>query len=418
MTYTDLIIPEELNPNSDILELIKDFINNFETYEIKNKGKLIIYFDKKSNTYYLTCHITSQEIINKTDLNATIEQDEQDGVIYKLNREITEDTAAYIIMEEDAKKGRSFEDMVVEYDKSYYPLKPLKVYGGQHRIRAITNAKDSQKGIYHGVRIYFNLNREQKIEIATINNTSITVPLDLLDRMREQFLGSELRNWCQSVGLLNKNQDFSDRRNPIIPTVRSARTLLLNFFLGKGKKENDFNQPIIAKSGSDDERYLELRKEIDWKDDSLLDMGKHFAKLHSIQYNSIINRKKDNYLEFARKALSLSVISSWAFTAGLFLDNKKLLYTLYNLPNNVMPPDDPLSAKSLSQARLQGTDSETYRGLGTRSSNDELGRMLEVFILLCQKSQKKITLVLANAAIRSFEAKKLRMLADKAVGKI
>ena len=40
-------------------------------------------------------------------------------------------------MESDALKGRSFEDLVIEYDTSYKADRPLKVFGGQHRIEAI-----------------------------------------------------------------------------------------------------------------------------------------------------------------------------------------------------------------------------------------------------------------------------------------
>jgi hypothetical protein len=43
-------------------------------------------------------------------------------------------------------------------------------------------------------------------------------------------LGSEMRNWCQKVGLLDVNQNFADKRSPEgIPTVRIIRNLLINF---------------------------------------------------------------------------------------------------------------------------------------------------------------------------------------------
>jgi len=76
--------------------------------------------------------------------------------------------AAYKTMEQDALNGRSFEDMVVEYDTSYRIKKPLIVYGGQHRLRAIEKAKDVKGSVFHGVRVYFDLSREQKVEIATV----------------------------------------------------------------------------------------------------------------------------------------------------------------------------------------------------------------------------------------------------------
>lgn len=190
MNKENLIIPSKLKPCSNVKTLMKEFINTFSIYEIENGGRLILYFDLKSSAYYLICHLQSQDLIKHTDLEATLELDNEDDVLYKLNREITEDQTAFIAMEEDAKEGRSFEDMVIEYDKSYRSSKPLKVYGGQHRIRAITNTQEKSNTISHGIRVYFDLDRNQKVEIATINNTSIAVPNDLLDRMREQLLGT------------------------------------------------------------------------------------------------------------------------------------------------------------------------------------------------------------------------------------
>lgn len=294
---------------------------------------------------------------------------------------------------------------MVEYDTSYRIKKPLKVYGGQHRLRAIEKAKDVKGSVFHGVRVYFDLSREQKVEIATVNNTSIAVPNDLLDRMREQLLGSELRDWCQSVGLLEKGEDFADRRSPDTPTVRIARTLLVNFYRGMDAKENDFHQPIVCKSGGIDEDYMEVRKRVTWSETRLIEMGKQFARLHKVQRETVANREEDNYAEFARKAISLTVVASWAYAAGIFQRNPEHLQTHYAIPDSIPAPNDPLNAKALSLARLKGTDPDTYRGLGTRSNSRELGRMLEVFLVLAAKaSKKRITKELANAAIQSYEA--------------
>jgi len=419
MDKLKLIIPSSLEPSLEIKNLIYDFLKNFPTYEFENNCGLILYFDIKSSAYYLVCHIKSENLVKYADLEATLDLNNEEDVIYKLNREITEDQAAYILMEDDAKEGRSFEDMVLEYDKSYHSSKPLKVYGGQHRIRAITNSIKEIKNIFHGVRVYFDLNRNQKVEIATINNTSITVPNDLLDRMREQLLGSELRNWCQKVGLLKLEQDFSDRKSPEVPTVRIARTLLINFYLSKDKMIEDFHQPIIAKSGGDDENYLKIREKINWEDENIIIMGKEFARLHKLQHETVTNRKKDNYAEFVRKTFSLAVVASWSYAAGLFQNNSDYLKVFYSLPDSASPPEDPLNAKALSLARLKGTDPDTYRGLGARSSPNELGRMLEVFIIFSTKAtRKRITQQLANAAIQSYEAKKAVQAASKAIGKI
>jgi hypothetical protein len=168
-----------------------------------------------------------------------------------------------------------------------------------------------------------------------------------------------------------------------------------------------------------DDEYIRVRDRIDWFDESLIEMGKQFARLHQSQRETVQNRNQDSNSEFARRALSLSVVASWSYAAGLFQRNQEYLKHLYSLPDNVSPPDDPLNAKALSLARLKGTDPDTYRGLGTRSSPKELGRMLEVFLVLATKATKKrITRELANAAIQSYEAKRAVYEANKVLGRI
>ena len=413
-----LVLPSGLNPPSAVTSKIENFLKAFEPYEGKNAGKLYVLLDEKSGAYYLTCHLQGKVLIESCDTQASLDADEDDE-IYKLNREITEDQAAYQQMEADALKGRSFEDIVLEYDTTYRSKKPLKVYGGQHRLSAISKAEASKAHTLHGVRVYFGLSREQKVEIATINNTAIAVPNDLLDRMREQLLGSELRDWCQKVGLLDSGTDFADKRSPETPTVRLARTLLVNFHKGKAAGKSDgFHQPVVCKSGGLDEEYIAVRDKIDWSDPALIEMGKQFARLNKAQRETVLKREEENNAEFARKALSLSVVASWAYAAGLFQSTADQLKNLYSIPDNVVPPDDPLNAKALSQARLKGTDPDTYRGLGTRSGPKELGRMLEVFLVLVSKGKKKITKELANAAIQSYEAKKAVFESNKVLSKI
>src|SRR6185437_6287232 len=227
-----LVLPSRPHPPAPVTKKVAEFLEKFPPHEVSSGGKALLFLDEKSGAYYLSCHLDGKVLAGACDSEASLDGDEEDE-IYKLNREITEDEAAYKLMEQDAIKGRSFEDMVLEYDTKYRAKKPLKVYGGQHRLRAITKALPAKGATLHGVRIYFELSRDQKVEIATINNTAIAVPNDLLDRMKEQLLGTDLRDWCQRVGLLEKSTDFSDRRSPDVPTVRAARTLILNFCLGK-----------------------------------------------------------------------------------------------------------------------------------------------------------------------------------------
>jgi len=415
-----LVIPQGLAPAEEIVKMASAFIETISPYEIKNGPALVLYLDEKSQAYYLVCHVDANTLVSRCDLQASLEGSDEDE-IYKLNRDITEDKAAFKAMEEDAINGRSFEDMVVEFDTSYRKDKPLKVYGGQHRISAITTAieQNPKNASVHGIRVYLCLTRDQKVEIAIVNNTSITVPNDLLDRMREQLLGAELRNWCQSVGLLEKGGDFADRKNPDSPTVRVARTLLVNYYICLKAKEDEFHQPIVCKSGGLDESYQDIRQYIDWCDAGMNTMGKEFARLHSAQRKSVINREEDKNAEFARKAISLAVVAGWAYAAGFFQRNAEFLKHHYSLPDSVTGHGDPLNAKALSLARIKGIDHDTYRGLGARISPTELGRMLEVFIVHATKATtKKITKDLANAAIQSYEAKKATSEANKVLGKI
>jgi hypothetical protein len=413
-----VVLTADINPPSAVAKRIDEFFKEFQPYEIGKGGKLHLFMDEKSGAYYLTCHLPGQTLTHSCDADASLEGDEDDE-IYKLNRGITEDAAAYQLMEKDALNGRTFEDIVLEYDTSYQSKKPLKVYGGQHRLRAIAKAEAKKGAILHGVRVYFALSREQKVEVATINNTAIAVPNDLLDRMREQLLGSELRDWCQQVGLLEKGMDFADRRSPDIPTVRLVRSLLVNYHLGKGSANlEELQQPVLCKSGGMDDAYINARNKIDWSDANLLEMGRQFARLHKLQRDTVSQRDDDNNAEFARKALSLSVVASWAYAAGLFQCKLEYLKNLYSIPDNIGSSDDPLNAKALSVARLKGTDPDTYRGLGTRNSAKELGRMLEVFLVLATKGKKKITKDLANAAIQSYEAKRAVYEASKVLGRI
>lgn len=414
----ETLLPGIVQPPQQVTRKIREFLSEFEPYEVRSGSKLHLYVDEKSQAFYVTCHLEGKTLAQSCDVEATLDTDDDDE-IYKLNREITEDQAAYLAMERDALNGRSFEDIVLEFDTSYRPKKPLKVYGGQHRLRAITKAQEHKADILHGVRIYFGLSRDQKVEIATVNNTAIAVPNDLLDRMREQLLGSELRDWCQQVGLLTKGQDFADRRSHDVPTVRTVRTLVVNFYLGKeAAKIDDFHQPVLCKSGGVDETYVEMRNAINWSDPKLAEMGEQFARLHKLQRETVLSREENSNSEFARKALSLSVVASWAYAAGLFQRNEDNLKSLYSIPDNVSPPDDPLNAKALSAARLKGTDPDTYRGLGTRSGPRELGRMLEVFLVLAAKGKRRITKDIANAAIQSYEAKKAVQEANKVLGRI
>lgn len=411
-------VPEGSDPDTNVMQKSQEFLKNFKTFEEKNGIKLLLLLDRRSEAFYLNCHLNSKALVSKTDLDAVLDPSESED--YKLNRGIYTDTYAYRLMQNDALKGRSFEDLVVEYDTSYRSERPLKVFGGQHRIKAIMEAVKNNMLVIHGVRVYFGLSIEQKNSIAIANNTSIAVSNDLLDRMQEDLLGSDLRNWCQTVGLLGDGQNFADKRSPEgVPTVRIARTSLVNFYLGKDAKEDDFHVPMVCSSGPGiDEYYKNLRENIDWSDNALQTMGRQLARLHKLQRERVLNRDTDKYIEFANKSIHPCVAAAWTYAAGFLQRDPKALNNHYAL-TDLASPTDPLNARSLLDARLKGIDPDTYRGLGARINNVELGRMLQVFLLQATKAkQRGITLKLANAAIKSYEAKKATRDAEKALKRI
>ena len=104
-------------------------------------------------------------------------------------------------MQQDAKERQSFSNLVTEFTTEYDPDHPLKIIGGQHRHEAIKGARDTEVDEFHGVKVYFGLDSEQRLDVQLISNTVVAVSADLYDRMQETVRGPELRDWCQKVGL-------------------------------------------------------------------------------------------------------------------------------------------------------------------------------------------------------------------------
>jgi len=413
-----IILESEVTLSPQVEARIQQFLKSFEPLEIRMGTSLVLLHDEKSKAFYMVCHLDGKTIASTADLDAVLDPMESED--YKLNRGLYLDTYAYRKMEKDALLGRNFEDLVIEYDTSYRPHIPLKVFGGQHRVRAIGEALRKEVSEYHGVRVYFGLTNGQKLDIAIANNTAIAISNDLLDRMNEQHLGPDLRNWCQSVGILEKDQDFADKRNPEgVPTVRVVRTLLVDYFLGKNSKVDGLHIPIVCSSGPViDEKYLKIRSKIDWKDKNLLRLGQEFTKLHKLQRERVLGREEDSFIEFANKVTHPCTAAAWSFITG-YLER----HSPDKLPNHFalaeIEDEDPLNAKALSSARLKGVDPDTYRGLGARINGTELGRMSEVFLLQATRAKDRgINKKLANAAIKSFEAKKRTEDAEKALSRL
>jgi len=385
----------------EITDLITTFISEFKPLE--NEIKVMTDFRTKS--YYIEVHIKAQELVEKSTIDAPIDPDEQ--VEYKANRDIVEDHTAFLKMKEDALLGRTFSNIISEYNIEFDEKKPLKIIGGQHRYTAIEEAyKNKQINYYHELKVYFDLSSEQRLDIQLISNTNISVSPDLLDRMFETMNGPKLRNWCQKVGFLELNQDFADKKQRTNQlTVRMARSFIMSYYEGRKNKKAKFDelepQPLIAVTGGRDEDWEILRKDDTiWVDDNLERAANAYIKLHQIQINHFKNKTKLS-VDLAYKALNYSILSSWAYIAGLLEDNSIRLKRHYDLGKPVTV--DPLNASALTKARHK-SDPATYRGLGTRTDKKERGRLAELFYLQAENG-KGINKPLIDVAIQQYQVK-------------
>ena len=122
-------------PDIETTSKIADFISKIDTYEKTINRPLLILFDLKTEVFYTECHTEKDELIKLKDDDATIDPEYQEE--YRLNRTLQPENPDFLIMKEDAAKGRQFSDIVIEYNKEYREEKPLKILGGQHRAKAI-----------------------------------------------------------------------------------------------------------------------------------------------------------------------------------------------------------------------------------------------------------------------------------------
>lgn len=416
ISYQNKSVPAET------VDEINDFFDTIPYYEKKHKLPLLILFDNKSQTFYCECHIFAKDFTDLGDPDATIDPDLQEE--FRANRQLEPENYYFQQMISDAVQGRQFSDLVIEYNTSYNDTKPLKILGGQHRNEAIKKALSRKTNQLHGIRVYFNLNKDQRAEIMKISNTNINVSPDLRDRIEEQRLTpvNMLRNLCNEAGILKSGEDFGDKRryeDEFLPTVRMMRSFVVNYFMGvdyRGDIDKDAYSPYLCSSGRElDKEYLKIFKKFEkqkaFNEANLNQVGKMFAKLHEKQFKKAENIKSPAKQEYKIKAFHLSVISSWAFASGVLQRDSKRIKKLYELSDN-SGDDDPLNAIAMSKAKHK-TDPETYRGLGTRSDEKERGRLLQLFLNYSASDKKKITLDMCNAAISIFHANKAHKEAEE-----
>jgi hypothetical protein len=416
-----LLDDNAIEPPDDVVEVVATFRGEIPTLEAYNNLPFILLQDGKSLAYYIECHINAETGIPLVDMDAVLDPEEQEQ--FRLQRELQPENMAFLRMCQDARENRQFSDIIAEYDSSYRPEIPLKILGGQHRVEATRRALDEEEvSRYHGFRVYFNLTSDQRNEIAQVANTNIAISTDLIDRMQETVRGPQLRNFCHKTGMLPTTEDFADRRSPEGKiTVRLARTFLVNFLEGRSNRNVDprstIFSPYVCRSGVDDEKYLSLVSDVRiWADEDLLDAGERFARLHTKQMSIIGADPELNKSEFRNKAISMAVLSAWAYTAGLLQGKEEELQKLYSLPDN-SSTNDPLSAKLMSEAR-HPNDPPTYRGLGTRYTSSDKGRMVELFLQYALSNTRKVTKALIDAAIAQYEAKVAVRRATRAVGRL
>jgi hypothetical protein len=405
------VVPDGLAGVTNVDDLVEAFLGTLEPLEADDL--VHVFVDAKTKARYCECHILASKLIPLSTTDVPLDPDDQPE--YRANREIVTSHYAFEKMQQDAKERRSFSNLVTEFTTEYDAEHPLKIIGGQHRYQAIKQALEDGIDEYHGVKVYFGLDSEQRLDVQLISNTVIAVSRDLYDRMQETVRGPELRDWCQQVGLLDDGQDFGDKRQRGGAfTVRNARTFITNYYAGIEASDTDFAKadttPELAVSGDEDKRWeaVRNRKPSIWKDAKLAKAGTEFAALIKAQRDAFKGAKGN--ADSQEKAMNYAVLSAWAYTAGLLHANDKRLQRHYDLKS--AKGKDPLNAAALAKGKHK-TDPENYRGLGYRTDAKERGRFVELFYAQAEKGDG-INAGLITLAIAKYHAKQAELDVQKA----
>ncbi len=398
-----------LTPQIQIM--VKDFAQKCSPIE-KN---IYVFTDEKTGAYYTECHMYASNLLKLCTTDVPLDPDEQEE--YRANREIVSDNVAFDQMKIDAKEKRTFSNIVAEYDISHNPKYPVKIIGGQHRFMAIKEASSKTVNAHHGMKIYFDLTKDQRLDVQLISNTNIAVSTDLYDRLQETATGPQLRKWCQEVGFLDTGKDFSAKRERgSAINVRSVRSFILSYYSGKSidpsqNFENTDTTPLICRTGRPDPDWARLRKGNPdmWSDEGLRKAAEEFVLLDQSQRTTIEKMYKQDHkipLVYVEKALTFSVMIAWAYIAGILQNNQVRLQRHYDL-RNTTTERDPLNAAAMAKGRHK-SDPENYRGLGTRNDAKERGRCVELFYLQAETG-KRITPAVIEAAIRRHYTKQAKL---------
>ena len=394
---------------TELRDAVLDFCTKFDPLE---KSGIFLLRDELTGAAFTECHVKGDAITLHGTTDVPLDPDESPE--YRANRDIVTSHAAFERMQEDANGGRKFSNIVCEF--SPHKSQSLEIIGGQHRFEAITQAVANGVDVHHGLKVYFALSKEQRLDVQVISNTNIAVPTDLLDRMYATIEGTDLREWCQKCGLLEKGKDFADigkRGNPI--TVKEARTFIVNYFLGRAIAPESFEavetSPEVVESGKRDPKIWVQTKadnSVLWTDEGLLEAGKQFAALIQAQvefHRDPKSKKLKGKPDQIHKTKNIALLAAWAFVAGSLQANPTRLTRHYDLSKS--KTKDPLRADLLVKARHH-TDSESYRGLGFRSDAKERGRFAQLFWLQAEKGAG-FTAGMIDSAIKGYEAKRANL---------
>jgi hypothetical protein len=400
---------DDAEDTTDLKEAVLNFCQLFDPLE---RSGIFVLEDELTGAAFTECHVKADAIVAHGTTDVPLDPDESPE--YRANRDVVTSHAAFERMQEDAISGRKFSNIVCEFSPE--KEKSLEIIGGQHRFEAISEAVANGMDVHHGLKVYFALTKEQRLDVQVISNTNIAVPTDLLDRMYATIEGTDLREWCQKCGLLEKGKDFADvgkRGHPM--TVKEARTFIVNYFLGKAIPPDKFEEvetsPEIVESGKRDPKIWVQTKTANaglWSDAGLLTAGKQFASLIQAQvefHRDPKSKKLKGKPDQIHKTKNIALLAAWAFVAGSLQANSTRLQRHYDLSKS--KTKDPLRADLLAKARHH-TDSESYRGLGFRSDAKERGRFAQLFWLQAEKSGG-FTTGMIDSAIKGYEAKRANL---------
>jgi len=402
------------------------------TWELQENRRLLLLKDGVSKAYYVECHIPAGALAARLDFDTVLEpgttDDPDADEPYRFNRAINASSEVYKSLVRDARGGRPFADIMVEWNTTYGAEKPLKVLGGQHRGAAIQAAVADglETDRLHGVRVYFRLSAEQRVELVEIANSNIAIPNPLLDRIAEHQLGGQSRAWCQRVGLLDPQQDFTDRlSSENRMTVQVLRAFVTNYVRGTqltGDSGAEFFSAITIPGTGHYEPDRDYQAAIRafptiWADPEFEEAGRQYARLHRMQVSASETAQGElRKVSFRYKAMQPAVAAGWAFVAGALRTHADRLQTLFHLPDyyDKRSSQDPLNAIQLSRAK--DANDPNYRGLGTRQNQGEAQKLAELFNLIADPAYPShVTLDLIKAAIASYYKKKSAYDADRAL---